>query len=97
MIPDADGKMHLIDLFSVEVPVEPLFDAEADTVFLLLTRRNPTLFQVITWTAESMSNSEFNPSHPTRFTVHGWNGDRTARVNTFVAEEYFQHGEYNVR
>lgn len=96
MTPDSEGNIHLLDLNPIDTPVEPHFDAGTDTIFILFTRRNPTVGQIITWNREVLENSNFNPSHPTRFTIHGWNGDRTARVNTFVAEEYFRFGEYNV-
>lgn len=96
LIPDSEGRMHLMDLNPYDTPVDPLFVAATDTVFILLTRRNPTVGQIITADLASIQSSNFNPSHPTRFTIHGWNGDRTARVNTFVAENYLRHGEYNV-
>lgn len=95
LIPDSDGKMHLMDLNPFEAPVEPLFNPATDTFFLLLTRRNPTVQQPILPNPESLANSHFNPNHPTRITIHGWNGDATARVNTLVAEEYHQLGEFN--
>lgn len=85
-----------MDLNPYENQVQPHFDAVTDTVFILLTRRNPTVGQVITWDLENLRNSNFEPSHPTRFTIHGWNGAANARVNTFVASEYHRHGEYNV-
>ena len=96
LIPDADGNMHLVDLNPYEISVEPYFDAVRDTTFLLFTRRNPTIGQTITWNLEVMRNSNFDPNHPTRFTVHGWNGDRNARVNTHVSAGYFRYGDYNV-
>jgi pancreatic triacylglycerol lipase len=96
LIPDSEGNMHLMDLSLQEASVEPLFNAEVDTAFLLLTRRNPTVFQRIFMTQQSIDGSSFNAAHETRFTIHGWNGDSTARVNTFVAFNYLEHGEYNV-
>jgi hypothetical protein len=44
----------------------------------------------------SIRNSNYNPNNPTRFTVHGWNGDGTASVNWRVAERLFRLGDYNV-
>lgn len=82
-----------MDLNAFDAPVEPAFDPVADTFFLLLTRRNPTEFQQIT--TANVASSFFNPAHPTRITIHGWNGGATARVNTLVASEYHQFGEFN--
>jgi pancreatic triacylglycerol lipase len=96
LIPDSEGNMHLMDLNLQEAAVEPFFNAETDTAFLLLTRRNPTIFQRIFMTQASIDASNFNAAHQTRFTIHGWNGDSTARVNTFVAFNYLDLGEYNV-
>lgn len=97
LLPDAEGRLHLIDLNSYEVPVEPFFVAETDVRFLLFTRRNPTTAQIITLNLASIQSSNFDSRHPTRFTIHGWNGDISSRVNTLVAEAYLQRGEYNVR
>jgi hypothetical protein len=43
LIPDAEGRMHLMDMNPIEVPVQPFFNAETDIIFLLSTRRNPTV------------------------------------------------------
>lgn len=96
LIPDSEGRMHLMDLNPYEFSVEPAFNPVTDTIFLLRTRRNPTVSQPITGTPESIANSFFDRNHPTRFTIHGWNGDATARVNTLVASEYHFNGEFNV-
>lgn len=96
LVPDADGTLHLVDLNTYDESVEPHFDAENDMIFLLFTRRNPTVGQEITWNLESLQNSQFDPSHPTRFSIHGWVGSRESRVNTDVRAAYFQYGEYNV-
>lgn len=93
---DSEGNMHLVDLKPYDTPVEPLFVPENDMFFLLLTRSNPTVSQRISFDQASLDNSNFNPSHPTRFTIHGWQGGVNSAVNIRVAEAYFQHGEYNV-
>lgn len=97
LIPDTEGRMHLMDLNPIEVSVEPFFNAETDITFLLTTQRNPIVGQRIFWNdMESVRNSNFNPNNPTRFTVHGWNGDGDASVNWRVAERLFRLGDYNV-
>lgn len=82
-----------MDLNVYDDSVEPAFNPVTDTFFLLLTRRNPVVAQPIT--AESVVDSLFEPSHPTRFTIHGWNGDATARVNIGIANQYHTLGEFN--
>lgn len=96
LVPDSDGAMHLVDLNPMEMPVEPLFVPANDIAFLLFTRQNPTVAQRITFDLATVANSNFNPAHPTRFTMHGWQGGINSAVNVRVAEAYFQHGDYNV-
>ncbi|CRK94028.1 CLUMA_CG007552, isoform A [Clunio marinus] len=96
LIPDDEGRMHLMDMSSYVHSVDPHFDAVTDTIFILFTRRNPTSGQVITPTLASIQSSFFDRNHPTRFTVHGWNGSPQSRVNWLVAEEYFRYGDYNM-
>lgn len=81
------------------VATEPLsrFNAASDTRFILFTRSNPTEGQVIPLgDFEAIRNSNFNPSHETRFTIHGWNGDTTSGVNLDVTREYLNNDDYNV-
>jgi pancreatic triacylglycerol lipase len=98
LVPDAEGHMHLVDLNPVDTPIEPSFNAEADIVFLLYTRQNPTVGQrLILGDLELIRNSNFNPSHPTRFTIHGWQGSINSTVNRNSAAQYFILGNFNVR
>lgn len=97
MVPDASGRMHLVDLNPYEAPVEPTYVAEEDIVFILLTRRNPTVGQVINLEdLASLRASNYDPAHETRLTVHGWIGSAGSTVNRNVAAAYFQLGEFNV-
>ena len=96
LIPDSSGKMHLIDLQSYVEPIEPLFIAENDVRFLLFTRQNPTVGQLITLDLASLQNSNYNPNHPTHFTVHGWQGSADTESNSLVHQAYFSLGDYNV-
>jgi hypothetical protein len=67
LVPNADGYLHLIDLATYEVEPETHFNAAADIIFRVFTRRNPTAGQVITLNnAASLSNSNFRSSDPTR-------------------------------
>ncbi|XP_053685620.1 pancreatic triacylglycerol lipase-like [Sabethes cyaneus] len=100
LVYDANGHLHLVntDQFSeVDADLEPLFNAENDVIFSLFTRSNPLHGQVLEWNnAASVQNSNFNPSHPTRFTIHGWNGDGTSGLHSNIRSNYFTVGEFNV-
>lgn len=96
MFADDDGRMHLIDAAPEEIIPEPFFNAVTDTNFLLFTRSNPTVAQRITWTAASISASNFNSAHPTRVIVHGFNSGPSANVATGITAAYLQRGNFNV-
>lgn len=97
LIPDSEGKMHLVDFDSYDVAIEPNFVAENDVVFILFTRSNPTSGQIIRINdPSSLTNSNFNPSHPTRFTVHGWQSDANTGSNTLLHEAFLRYGDFNV-
>jgi pancreatic triacylglycerol lipase len=96
LIPDGDGNMHLIDLNRAETEPEAFFNPEVDTAFLLFTRANPTVPQRITWTPESISGSNYNPAHPVRFLIHGFNSGQSSGVNIAPTASYLRLGEYNV-
>lgn len=98
LIPDSEGRMHLVDLNPLDLEsVEPRSVPENDVVFILNTRSNPTVGQIITNTLTSIQNSNFNPNNPTRVTIHGWLGTSGSEVNVGVNAAYFQLGDYNVR
>lgn len=98
LIPDSEGRMHLVDLNPVDMEsVEPRSVPEEDVVFILHTRANPTVGQVITNNVASIQNSNFNPNNPTRVTIHGWLGTSGSEVNVGVNSAYFQLGDFNVR
>lgn len=98
LIPDSEGRMHLVDLNPMDLEtVEPRSVPEDDVVFILHTRANPTVGQIITNSVASIQNSNFNPSNPTRVTIHGWLGTSGSEVNVGVNAAYFQLGDFNVR
>lgn len=92
MVPDTTGKMYLVDLHAY-VPQERLFVPEADMKFVLSTRKAKG--EVITLNTDSINASSFDRNHPTRITIHGWNGDHTSDVNDKVIEEYLNYGDHN--
>lgn len=95
LIPDAEGKMHLIDLNPYDVPIEPLFVAEKDVKFILSTRKTKKHGEEINFDVSSIEDSTFDSNHPSRITLHGWNGDETSFVNSKVTEEYLRLGDFN--
>jgi pimeloyl-ACP methyl ester carboxylesterase len=96
MIPDEEGKLHVIDLNPVEDVVEPAFNPETDTRFVLFTRSNPNSGQVLTTNADNIRNSNFNSAWPVRLLIHGWNSGLSSGVNTRPTESYLQLGNFNV-
>jgi Lipase len=96
LMPDGDGRMHLIDAAPNENLAEAFFNAEVDTRFLLFTRSNPTAGQRITWTSASISGSNFNSAHPTRILIHGFNSGPSSGVNIAPTAAYLQRGNFNV-
>jgi hypothetical protein len=95
MVPDGEGKLHVVDIHS-KYNVEPSFNPETDTRFMLFTRSNPTNGQQITWTTQSIQNSNFNSAHPVRFLIHGWNSGLSSGMNTAPTASYLQLGNFNV-
>lgn len=96
LIPDGDGRMHMIDLNSYQTEIAPQFTAENDVFFMLYTNRNPTDGQRIGHDANGIRNSNFNPGAPTRFVIHGWNNDHKSNVNILITAAYLKNGEFNV-
>jgi pancreatic triacylglycerol lipase len=96
LVPDAEGRIHLIDLNPIESSVEPLFNPETEIVFILRTLSNLEGERIFWNDMNSVRNSNYNPNNPTRFTVHGWHGSGDASVNWRVAQRLFSLGDYNV-
>lgn len=96
LIPDGDGQMHLIDASPQVEEIEPMFNAETDTRFLLFTRSNPTAAQQITWTSASIEGSNFNRNNPVRILIHGFNSGPNSGVNLAPTRNYLQLRDYNV-
>lgn len=93
---DELGNTYLVDLDPLEIEVEPHFDPDNDIILLLFTRSNPTVGQRVFINEASIRNSNMNPAHETRFTIHGWTSSQNDPVNIQVRNAYFQHGDYNV-
>lgn len=96
LISNGDGKVHLIDARPDFEEIENLFDAQSDIRFLLYTRLNPSLAQEITTTRDSIVNSNFNPRHPVRILIHGYNSNPNVAFITASVNAYLQRDQYNV-
>lgn len=94
MVPDESG-WKLVNINEDPEP-ENFFTPENDIVFTLFTNENRDGHR-IHWNDDSwIAGSGFNPSLPTRITIHGWNGGPTSGVNTAVRESLFNTGRFNV-
>uniref|UniRef100_A0A1Q3FSM0 Putative pancreatic triacylglycerol lipase n=1 Tax=Culex tarsalis TaxID=7177 RepID=A0A1Q3FSM0_CULTA len=101
LVPDSNGHLHLVNLnpysFPDQLEPEKLFTPAQDTIFRLYTRANPTTPQVLVLNnAASVAESNFNPDHPTRFIIHGWNNDGSSEVNTILTDAWLTRGNFNV-
>ncbi|XP_055598334.1 pancreatic triacylglycerol lipase-like [Uranotaenia lowii] len=98
---DELGQMHLIsrELYldeELDRP-EPIFNPEQDTHFYLYTRDNPEVpHRIINNDLDSIEDSEFDPSHPTRILIHGWGGSMNSQLNVQAREQFFLEGDFNV-
>ncbi|XP_021707252.1 pancreatic triacylglycerol lipase [Aedes aegypti] len=102
LVSDDAGNIHMVDISSGTGlayfdEFEPLFDPETDVIFRLFTRFNPDNPQIIQWDdPESLIDSNFNPAHPTRFTIHGWVSGEDANLHGLIRENLLALGEFNV-
>lgn len=85
--------MYLVDMKTYKRAPGPAFVAEKDIRFILTTRSERG--KVITMNVDSIESSSFDKNHPTRITIHGWNGDETSGVNERVISEYLKKGDFN--
>ncbi len=72
LVPDSDGYMHLVDINSVDMDIEPAFNAPTDVIFRLWTRQNAASGQIVGLrNAAQLASSNFVASRQTRFHAHG--------------------------
>jgi len=94
-----DGKVHLIDTNEITQDPEatPRFDARTDVEFHLYTRNNRNNRQnLVLNNANSIRNSFFSASRPTRYIIHGWNNHGGSAVNTLLRDAYLNKADVNV-
>lgn len=78
MVPDHDGKLHLVDINNVDMEMEPLFNAFNDIAFHLWTRADLNSSErIIINNNAQLDASNFNPQRQTRFHIHGWGAGGT--------------------
>lgn len=95
-IPDGFGGMKMADL-EAETEVNPTFDPPNDVGFLLFTRENPTVAQILTWNnMDSVRNSNFVANRKTIFVAHGWQSNPTTEVGPLTTAAYLEHSAVNV-
>lgn len=97
LVPDNEGRMHLMDLNPIEVEVEPAFNADNDVFFVLFTRRNPTSGQRLSFNAAAIRNTNWNSAAGgTRFIVHGFNNNHQSPVNVDITRAFLARADHNV-
>lgn len=75
---------------------EQFYDAESAVKFWLYTKKETTRRQILLEDLNSIKSSTFNPSHPIRFVIHGWNNDDKSDAIQMVKNAYLQKGDFNV-
>lgn len=93
-VPDGNGKLHVVDLNSLEQEPTPIYDPMQDIVFRLFTRANPTTAQIITFDMNTVRNSNWNIANGVRVLIHGWNGG--AGSSSTLTREFLARDDYNV-
>lgn len=87
MIPDDQGKLYLINVQSAMIEPQPFFNVQTGVLFELYTLQNPRNAQFLRINdVESLANSYFDASRPTRIVIHGFNskGDLTTAFQTGI-------------
>lgn len=96
LVPDSDGKLHMVDTKCVDTGVEPLFDASNDMIFRLWTRSNPNAGQIIQINNDpQLDSSHFNPSLQTRFHCHGW-GTGGPNMGSNIRVALLEQANFNI-
>lgn len=97
-------KTHLLfTLFAVissaygSQEISPTFEAFRDTRFLVFTRLNPTIAQVVNINdMTTVVNSNFDASRPTRVIIHGQLSDAQSDLNIVLTAAYLATADLNV-
>lgn len=77
--------------------VTPLFDAPRDIRFLVFTRFNPTSGQLVRFNdIATLRATNYLASRPTRFLIHGFQGDAASDINIRTTTAYLRTYDVNV-
>lgn len=77
--------------------ISPNFDALRDTIFLVFTRFNPTVAQIVDINDMStVRNSNYDPARPTRVIIHGQLSDGQSELNIVLTAAYLASSDVNV-
>jgi len=100
-VPQLDGTLQWMDkkdateLMNQRELVEGRLDLNAVT-FYLYTKSNPKKPQKIEASRKSVQASNFNPSKPTRFVIHGWTQSHTSDMNYEIRDAWLSKGDFNI-
>lgn len=96
---DEDGKINHSLIHppkTVEVPIEPFYNALTSVKFYIYTRKEPNRQQVLLENMESIKSSTFNRKKPLRFIVHGWQNSEKSDSIQLIKNAYLKKGDYNI-
>ena len=77
--------------------IAPTFEAFRDTRFLVFTRLNPTIAQIVNINdMTTVVNSNYEASRPTRVIIHGQLSDAESDLNIVLTAAYLATADLNV-
>ncbi|XP_022902379.2 phospholipase A1 VesT1.02-like [Onthophagus taurus] len=90
-----NGSLQLVDLFEVD-EAAPRATIN-DVTFHLFTQRNPNQAQIVPGNNfNALANTNFNPSLPIKFIIHGWNNNAGSQVNSAIRPAILNNNNVNV-
>lgn len=75
---------------------ERIFGLTTSVNFYLFTKANPEKANKITNTSESINESNFIHTYPTRFIIHGWLQSYSSSMNKKISDAWLSLGDYNI-
>ncbi|XP_075147675.1 phospholipase A1-like [Haematobia irritans] len=103
-VPRLDGSFDWVDMEVAENYLRSMEDLEdvetylstAPVKYYLYTRANPSKGQKLTSTTKSIDDSNFDPSKPTYFVIHGWTQSYTSGMNKDIRSAALRTFDCNV-